>query len=384
MMKRNIMSGFVPVVLISFMALPLLAAAQDWTWTTSQIDVEGTDSAVAVDHAGDVHVSYRSPTHDGLKYAFLPAGSSRWFTMTLDPMLGSFLTSITLNSDGNPYICYTPGSIKLASFDGTRWKIQEIDPGVGLVSYYCSVRVGSDKNPQLSWYVESRIILRYAALQNGVWIARSVDESDSSGKFNSLTIDRSGKPQLSYIGLNGTRLKYARLVGGDWTRSTLEGPDRAISKSRGDTGMGNSITLDLDGNPLISYFDVSSLKFAHQVDGKWQFEIIDQYPTLMGAWSWRIFRSIIALDREGHPHIGYQSPLGLKHAWWDGSQWNTRVIIAPTGSTFDGGMAIDEKNNIYFTYTDPVQHTLMLATGRYTVGEQAAKANSSSESRKQP
>jgi len=384
MMKHNLGRGFILAFLISFMVLPPLAVAQDWTWTTSQIDVEGTDSAVAVDHTGDVHVSYRSPTHDGLKYAFLPAGSSRWFTMTLDPMLGSFLTSITLDTDGNPYICYTPGVLKLASFDGAHWKIQQVDPGVGLVSYYCSVRVGPDGNPQLSWYVESRIILRYAALQNGVWIARTVDDSDSSGKFNSLTIDHSGNPQLSYIGLFGTRLKYARFTGSDWVRSTLEGPDRAISRSRGDTGMGNSITVDRDGNPLISYFDVSALKFAHLVNGKWQFEVIDQYPTLMGAWSWRIFRSIIALDRDGHTHIGNQSPLGLKHAWWDGSQWKTKVIIAPTGTTFDGGMAMDDKDNLYFSYTDPVQHTLMLAIGHYSGAQQTAKTEPSPQSEKQP
>ena len=67
----------------------------------------------------------------------------------------------------------------------------------------------------------------------------------------------------------------------------------------------------------------------------------------------RSFRSTqIVLDQNGNPHIGYQSSLGLKHAWWDGTRWNTQLIVAPAGTTFDGAMAIDSQDNLYFSYTD--------------------------------
>jgi len=383
-MTGNIAVRFVvSALLILFMALPPLAMAQEWTWTTSQIDTEGTDSWVAVDHGGNIHVSYRFPIHAQLKYAFLPVGGSRWFSMSLDRMLGDFLTGIAVDPKGNPYICYSPGALKLAVLDGNSWKIQEIDPGRGLVHFYCSVRFGPDGAPQLSWYVETPFSVHYAVLRNGVWMARTVDNQGMPGKINSLAVDHLGNPQLSYIGLAGTKLGYARFNGQVWTRITLEGPDQGLEKSRGDTGMGNSIATDFDNNPMISYFDTSSLKFAHFVDGKWRFEIIDRFDRV-DQWSWRTFRSSTVLDRNGYPHIGYQSPLGLKHAWWDGHQWRTRLILAPAGTTFDGAMAIDEKDNLYFSYTDPVQRSLMLAIGHYSRDQQTAITDSSPEPGKQP
>jgi hypothetical protein len=357
------------------MVVPM-ASAQNWNWTTSQIDADGTDSWLALDHQGNVHVSYRSGGK--LKYGFLPVGSAHWFTMVLEPMLGDFLTNIAVDPKGNPYVCYTPGVLKLAVFDGQRWQLQQIDPGSPLVSYYCSVRFGEDGVPQLSWYIEANFTLRHAVLRDGVWVVRTVDHQDGPGKFNSLVIDRSGNPQLSYIGLGGPLLKYARFTGQDWIYVILEAPFKGLQHSGRDTGMGNSIALDRDGNPMISYFDTSALKFVHLVDNKWKFQVVDRFEPL-DKWGWRYFRTNTVLDTDGNPHIGYQGPLGLKHAWWDGSQWRTQVILAPAGNTFDGAMTMDGKNNLYYTYTDPVQRSLMLAVGRFSHEERTASSESSSK-----
>jgi len=370
---RRFLKFAAPVFLI---ILTPVALAQEWTWTTSQIDTEGTDSSVAVDHDGNVHVSYRVPTHEQLKYAFLPIGSSHWFTMTLDGMLSEFLTGIAVDPKGNPFICYTPGVLKIARFDGRRWNTQQVDPGGGLIQFYCSVRFGPDGQPQLSWYVDGTFALRYGVFRNGVWVARTVDTDDAPGKMNSMALDRFGNPQFSYIGLTGIRLKYARFTGQDWNKVSLVGRNRSLELTNVDSGMGNSIVVDRDNNPMISYFDISSLKFAHLVGGKWKFEVVDEFPPVP-QWGWRMFRSTTVLDRNGNPHIGYQCPLGLKHAWWDGHQWRTRVILAPAGTLFDGAMAMDDKNNLYFTYTDPVQGALMLATGHYNGDQETAKTEAS-------
>jgi hypothetical protein len=360
------------VLLMYLFFLPGVTAAQEWTWTTMQIDSEGTDSWLVADQEGNVHASYRHPTGGKLNYAFLPAGGSRWFTMTLDQMLGDFLTRITVDPQGNPYICYAPGILKVAIFDGHRWKTQQVDPGSGLISYYCSVLVGKDGIPQLSWYVEAGFILRHAVLKDGTWIAQNIDTQDAPGKFNSMTLDNSGHPQVAYIGLYGTKLKYARFDGKAWIRSVLEAPNSGIERSPGDTGMGNSIAIDRQGNPMISYFNTESLKFAHLVNGRWKFEVVDSFPRL-DQWGWRYFRSTVMLDQNGYPHIGYQSPLGLKHAWWDGTRWNTQLLMAHAGTTFDGAMAIDTKDNLYFSYTDPVDRTLKLAIGHRTPAKQTAE-----------
>lgn len=349
--------------LVSFIVLSPIAKAQEWNWTTSQIDVQGTDSWLTVDQEGNVHVSYHYPTGDNLKYAFLPAGGSHWFNMTLDTQLGTFLTRISVDPRGNPYICYTPGIIKLATFDGHKWRTQQIDQGSGLVSYYCSVLIGQDGIPQLSWYQEAGFLLRYAALRDGVWIARTIDNQDSPGKFNAMVLDACGLPSVSYIGLVGPKLKFARFDGREWIHSMVDAPDQGIGQRNRDRGMGNSLVLDRKGNPIISYFNTESLKVARLVDGVWKFEVVDHFP-LVEQWGWRYFRSTIVLDKDGNPHIGYQSSLGLKHAWWDGTRWNTQLIVASAGTTFDGAMTIDSQDNLYFSYTDPLDRTLKLALGR--------------------
>jgi hypothetical protein len=215
--------------------------------------------------------------------------------------------------------------------------------------------------------------LRHAILKDGTWIAQNIDTQDAPGKFNSMTLDKSGHPQVAYIGLYGTKLKYARFDGTAWIRSVLEAPNSGIEQSHGDTGMGNSIAIDPQGNPMISYFNTESLKFAHLVNGRWKFAVVDSFP-LLDQWGWRYFRSTIVLDQSGYPHIGYQSPLGLKHAWWDGTRWNTQLLMAHAGTTFDGAMGIDSKDNLYFSYTDPVDRTLKLAIGHRTQAKQAAEA----------
>jgi hypothetical protein len=351
------------VFLAVLFLLPSVASAQEWTWTSQLIDSEGTDSWLVVDHEGNVHVSYRHPTGSALNYGFLPAGGSKWFTMKLDGMLGDFLTRIAVDPQGNPYICYTPGIFKLASFDGRKWHTQQIDPGSGLVSYYCSVLFGADGKPQLSWYVEGGFLFRHATLQDGVWVARNIDTTDLPGKFNAMTMDAQGRPHVSYLGLHGTRLKYARFDGRGWIPTEVDGPN--ISPTGGDRGMGNAIAIDAQGNPMISYFNTESLKLARLVNGRWKFETIDRFPQL-AQWGWRYFRSSLVLDHNGNPHIGYQSLLGLKHAWWDGTQWRTQLIIAPAGAAFHGAMAIDAKDNLYFCYTDPVDQALKLAIGHNT------------------
>lgn len=359
--RRSAFPGALIVVAL-VLVLPLTAAAQTWQWSSQLIDAEGTDSSVHVDANGNVHVSYRHTAGGQLKYGFLPAGGSRWFTVVLDQLLGDFLTGITVDENDNPFICYTPGTLKTARFDGHEWKTQQVDPGGGLVGFFCNVRVGNNHKPQISWYVDGTFRLKHAILENGLWMAQNVDVQDLPGKINSMVLDTADQPHLSYIGLYGPKLKYAHFDGSHWIRSVLDASDK--NPAGGDRGMGNSIILDPQGNPMISYFNTQALRFARIVDGQWKYETLDQFPP-MAQWGWRNFRSAMALDPEGRVHIVYESVLGLKHAWWDGAQWKKQLLLPPAGTSFDGGMALDAKGNLYYSYTDPADRSLQLAIGRY-------------------
>src|SRR6266403_4757964 len=110
-----------------FFALPALASAQDWAWTTEVVDKSGRSMSLASDSDGNVHMSYGSD--EGLKYGFRPAGDkSRWFTMGLGG--GVAYTSLSLDSHGDPHICSTYFSVGLryARYNNKRWEIQTIAP----------------------------------------------------------------------------------------------------------------------------------------------------------------------------------------------------------------------------------------------------------------
>ena len=144
-------SGRVGIALFFLLLTSVSAAAQSWSWTYETIDQPATFPSLAVDASSNLHVSY-ADSSGALKYGFRPAGSSRWFTMVLDKQLGGFTTHLTLDSENNPHICYTPGMIKYALWDGKQWRIQQIAKGTGEIGYTCSIVIAKDGTPHLTWY----------------------------------------------------------------------------------------------------------------------------------------------------------------------------------------------------------------------------------------
>jgi hypothetical protein len=357
----------------SIMGPPALTA-QDWKWSTEDIDVSGTSSSVIADQQGNLHVSYYVAQGGQVKYAFRPVGDSKWYKMTLERSLGVLETKITVDPDGNPHICYTPRVIKYAHWTGRKWLTQEVDPGTGLIAYSCSIRVTRDGRPLMTWYLESGTYLRYAILQDGVWLARSIEGGDSyPGKWTSIALDENGYPRISYSRFPIGQLKFASFDGKKWSVSAVDVPDNS-PETGGERGMGNSLVLDLLGRPMISYYDEQSLKVARFVDGQWKKETVERLPPF-GQWSWKSFRSSLVMDSKGNPHIGFESLRGLEHAWWDGKQWRTQFILRVVGSAFfENDMTIDKDDNLYITFRDPTDGSLRLAKGSATLPAQTAHA----------
>lgn len=353
--------------LLAFFALLFLPhglPAQTWNWTTEEVDVQGESTWIAVDSDANLHVSYYASTGGQLKYAFRSAETSKWFTMTLETGLGFFVTRITVDADSNPHICYTPQVVKYAHWDGKKWHTQKVDAGAGIVGYWCSIQVGSDNKPQLSWYLESGTYFRYATLNGGIWAAQSIEGGGGAfpGKWNSMALDSQNHPRMSFTWFPAGELKYTSLDGKSWSTVLLDKPTDSPGGTR---GLGNSLVLDRQGNPMIVYYTEDALKMAHFVDGKWKIEILEQIPSFTAAYSWRSFRSALVLDSKGYPHIGFESLKGLEHTWWDGKQWRSQLLIAALGNTFyDNAMTIDKKDNLYISYRDPVDGSLKVLIGR--------------------
>lgn len=370
--------------LFSLLLLSASAAAQTWSWTYEMIDLPAKFPSLAVDSASNLHISYADST-GALKYGFRPAGSSKWFFMVLDKQLGAFTTKLTLDSNNNPHICYTPGIIKYTRFDGKQWHTIQVAKDSGEIGYTCSIAISKAGVPHLTWYQLSGptlnyLHMRYAVLSDSVWLARTLDFDGETGKWNSMVLDSQGNPFLSYSAWVNGELRLGHWNGKKWEITTVD--SRTRSHGEYNIGQGNSLVLDSDGIPHISFYSEKALKYAHQVGDQWKVDVVDQF-TWLGGWAH--FRSSIVLDKQARPHICYEDAGVLKHAYWDGKRWRIQVL-ARNGleSLRYSTMAIDQNDNIFVAFRDPEDNTLKLATGRPSSEQQAASKTDNKQPAPQP
>ena len=372
------------LALAALLMLPVGMSAQAWSWKTETLDKDGRYTKLGVDARGNLHISYLNEA-EGIKYGFRPAGSSQWFTMVIDGWHGqsNMSTSIAVDLQGNPHICYTDSQMKYAHWDGQNWHIEQIAPGSGLIAYSCSVVVAPDGVPQLIWYQvdygeqTNYLHLRHAIRQDGLWLARTVDFGGETGKWNLMVLDADARPHISYSEYH-KGLKYARWDGKNWTVTMVDARGRGGSTYR---GMGNALALDKNGNPLISYFDIEerTLKFARWQGNRWLIESLDRLSPAVGV-GWVAWRSSLVVDQRGFPHIVYGDFGALKHAYWDSKQWHIQVIDkGGAGQYRYSSLAIGSEDTLYVSYQDAADGSLKIATGRLTPDVQTAASEKKKE-----
>lgn len=363
---------FVLAMFVAGLLSPVISAGSDTSWTfdpakTESVDRSGRFSSLAVDSQGNVHIAYVIEG-DHVKYAFRDVNTGKWWPTDIDAQ-ASF-TSLALDSDGNPHICYTQRTLRYAHWNGKIWQKEEISPGAGAIAYYCSVAVSADEShtPHVTWYQErtaqdtNYLHMRHAVLQDGQWLAKTIDWDAQTGKWHTMVLDLQGHPHLSFDAYVSGQLKYAYQEGESWVVVPVDARTQSQQPGR---GMGNCLVLDAKGHAMISYFEEGALKYARQKDdGRWSIE------TLAGITpspSWAGYRSVQRLDRKGNPHVVYEDSGVLRHVFWDGTNWQTQNI-AKTGRyrLRYASIAISREDIIYISYCDPDDGSLKVIVGRPT------------------
>src|SRR5258708_23384 len=356
------------VCVLTVSLLPISLCGQIWNWHTEIVDQAGKFTSIASDKDGNLHLSY-SDGQD-IKYAFRPAGAeSKWFTMSIDG--GNTYTSLALDSQAHPHICYTVRVLRYANWNGFNWKTQTIATDNALIYYSCAIAISPDGTPHISWYREKNpdntpyTHIKFAELQDDVWIIRTLDFDIQTGKWESMTLDSHGNPILSFDAYVKGLLKYAYKEGHDWKIVTVD--FRGRTNNVYDVGMGNSLALGKDGKPRISYEDGENVKFAQPVGDSWKVEVVDSFHPI---GSWVGYRTSLAIDAQDRPHIAYDAGGVLKHAYWDGQKWHIDILARPG---FHGykycSIAIDSHNSIFISYTDPEDGSLKVAIGELKAGD---------------
>jgi hypothetical protein len=340
------------------------ARAQTWTWTTEDVDKSTTSTAIAADADGNIHLSYGT---DGAewKYAFRPAGTTRWDKTSLAGGAVNYV-SLALDSAGNPHLCSTFHRLRYIAFDGAKWSAaQDVAPDSADIQYSCTVGVGPDGKPHLAWYkVEDAdknfyLHLKYASLDNGVWVVRTVDFDKQTGKYHSMAVDAQGVPHLTYDAYVDGRLKYAIRTKDGWDIKVVQ--SRMINDPEYNVGMGNHLVLDAAGKAHISFYTNTMMRYASEKAGGWDLQTVD---TIRSSGGWTSYRSSVVLDKAGNPHIIYQDGGTVKHAFFDGKQWHLQLVVhsGPDGNRFVSA-AIDKNDVLFVAYRDSDDGSLKVAVG---------------------
>jgi len=111
------------------------------------------------------------------------------------------------------------------------------------------------------------------------WYVDTVDSTSSAGSDNSLALESSGNPHISYCGINDN-LMYAFWNGSTWEIETVD--------STGSVGWCNSLAMDSSDNPCIAYIDYThyfnrNLKYALWNGSSWEIETVDSTASVGGG-----------------------------------------------------------------------------------------------------
>ncbi|MCD6094773.1 hypothetical protein J7J39_02635 [bacterium] len=254
-------------------------------------------------------------------------------------------TSVAFDKKGNPNILYISPSnlqkpvkpsetgnsfcLKLATKVNKGWEIKKVFNSAALSS-----NLLFDRNNicHISFWSPLKGLM-YAKKINEKWNIETID-GGRVGWWNSLALDKDQHPYISYFDFGNKNLLFIFFNGEKWKKEVVDfGPD---------IGRWNSISLDKKDIPYISYFDQSNgLKYAKRVKGGWEIEIIDKKGSE---------RAEIALDKSDNPIILYIQGKNLNLAKKSGYSWQTRTIAS--GKIGDHSLLIDKKGNIHILWQD--------------------------------
>lgn len=127
---------------------------------------------------------------------------------------------------------------------------------------YTSVAIGLDGLPIIAFYNAINGDLKVlrctsAACDSNGTTTTTVDTTGDVGKYASIAIPPDGLPIISYYDATNTELKTAKCGNvGCTANNTIQ----SITADAGDVGQETSVTIGLDGMPVIAYTDVTNTR----------------------------------------------------------------------------------------------------------------------------
>jgi len=238
------------------------------------------------------------------------AHSYDFYTVDEDVNVGENATGISINSNGNPGICYydsTNKILKFASFDGADWSLETADNDGGsgdVIGINCAITYDDNDDPNIVYFNTTDNEIRHAKKNGGLWEVSVVDDAIESDvlkyDISRISIARTSLGDIGiayYDGGVDADLKYAIYDGADWNVQEV--------MSEGDVGRYPSLDYDSNDNPGIAYMNYADgsdaeLYYIYYDGLDWQVEEMVDDSDYAGA------DKTLRFDHNDDPHIVYR------------------------------------------------------------------------------
>ena len=286
-------------------------------------------------------------------------------------------SSIAIGTNGNPIISYRDfahDSLKVAACNdptcttSTNTTIDSPD-GIGWVGPHTSIAIGTNGNPIISYYDGGNGDLKVAACNNPTCTTSTnttIDSDGDVGSFSSIAIGTNGNPTISYYDITNGELKVAACNNPTCT-GTPASTNTTIDNSTIEIGTYTSITIGINGNPIISYSDgrIGDLKVAACNNPTCTGTLVSTNTTIDSDGS-AFTETSIAIGTNGNPIISYGNSSNgeLKVAACDNptctTSTNTTIDSDGFVSSFSS-IAIGTNGNPIISYYDMINLDLKIA-----------------------
>jgi hypothetical protein len=302
--------------------------------------------------------------------ATLHAGT--WQIETVDQTGTAKYSSLKIDKHGNAHVAYViddgnRNPLKYGFWDRSlnRWFVMTVDQGVGI----CDLALDSKQRPHIS-YADfgsgSGTRLHYAYWDGTAWKKQALPlNSDSVSYYNSISLDPNDNPSISYYELRGPkgtnfniRLRNVMRKDQQWELRTVDGVEGS--------GKFNSQAADAHGNIHIGYANVSAgtagLRYAHWNGARWKVEIVEGLQTggrVVG------FSAYLTLDDSGNPHVAYSDQTAgfIKYAVRQDGRWRIEEVdrVGALGYPDRNSLALDDEGRPWIGYYDAARRVLKVA-----------------------
>jgi hypothetical protein len=315
------------------------------TWSNTVIDAGaqvGQGVRLAMDRFGQPHIAYMDLTHGSMKYAAQFLGTWQTSVVNVAGMRPAHGHALAVDSTGKPHIAYSDRSTKkimYATLNGATWTAEPVTDDKGTdIEKYISLAFDAADNPHISFHdsTYTEINLKYAHKANGTWLMSVVDvlPKGITGLYNSIAIDSSGKPHISYYNYFSGSLWYARWNGSTWDKTQVD--------SEYMSGFYTSLALDTLNHPHICYSSEINyiVKYATFTGSQWSLKTLT--PANPGRADMRDSICSIGIGSGNVPYISYFNKIDrhlvIMHPV--GGNWDSEIVDANGDNGEQNSLAI--------------------------------------------